>query len=510
MRTQIMDGARRMRLDPDSVIEAIGGAQSFANALGGDTASARRANLDATLADVDFASTVDPSSMGGLVRVGALTRGKMGQRDRHDLLRSFAGIGFQGSVETDQMITRGLPGLMEAWNTGTSGVSDPAEASRRRLEIAQDFAAQVQSQAASGRSVGVAANRTNTVRNAMQNEHRQDQLGQAFAARQATMTPEQRAAFSGAFTRGANGRYVMNESVSGRASDTAKFFGTMFNNNAGEMRNFLGAHGGGGAHQLMNRPDVDALASYFGMATNGAGQSVRQYDYVNELAQSTITPEAEATMRTVREAEDQKTLNASQQDHDAALTNNTSAIVNLSNQVANWSTANPLQSAALTAGGSLLAGTLGPKLAERAGTWFAGTSAGRLLGMGGEAAAGTGAKAAIGGAARVGVRGLLGRAGGASHGVPTMLAAGLSAIGLYGGTEQEDVERQRREGAEWERQSTRLTGEASAAHRPPPTAAEIGAAVAAALRAEPLTATVSPTDAAQAASTAPVPSPPAR
>jgi len=76
----------------------------------------------------------------------------MGQRDRHNLLRSFAGIGFQGSVETDQMITRGLPGLMEAWSTGTSGVSDPAEASRRRLEIAQDFAAQVQSQAASGRS----------------------------------------------------------------------------------------------------------------------------------------------------------------------------------------------------------------------------------------------------------------------------------------------------------------------------------------------------------------------
>ena len=508
MRGQILAGARRMRLDPDSVIEAIGGAQSFANALGGDTPQARQANLQATMSDVDFASTVDPTSMGGLVRVGALTRGKMGDRDRHDLLRSFAGIGFQGSVETDQMITRGLPGLMEAWSTGTSGVSDPAEASRRRLEIAQDFAAQVQSQAASGRSVGVAANRTNTVRNAMQNEHRQDQLGQAFAARQATMTPEQRAAFSGAFTRGANGRYTMNESVSGRASDTAKFFGTMFNNNAGQMRNFLGAHGGGGAHQLMNRPDVDAVASYFGMATNSAGQSVRQYDYVNELAQSTITPEAEATMRQVREAEDQKNLNAAAQDHDDALTDNTNMLVKLSNEIANWTTANPLQTTALTAGGSFLAGTIGPKIAERAGTWLAGTGVGRMLGMGGEAAAGASggaAKVALGGAARTGVRGLLGRIGGAVFGVPGMLAAGLSAIGAYGGTEQEDVERQRREGAEWERQSTRLTGEASAAHRPPPTAAEIGAAVHAALTAAPLTATVAPMDAAQAASRAPAP-----
>ena len=39
LRSQIMQGALAARLDPDAVIEAVGGAQSFANALGGDTAA---------------------------------------------------------------------------------------------------------------------------------------------------------------------------------------------------------------------------------------------------------------------------------------------------------------------------------------------------------------------------------------------------------------------------------------------------------------------------------------
>jgi len=493
LRSQIMQGALAARLDPDAVIEAVGGAQSFANALGGDTAAQRRANTAATLRDVEFASVIDPTSMGGLVRLGALARGRMGDRDRRDLLRSFAGISFQGSVETDQAITQGLPGLMEAWSTATAGVNDPGEASARRLEVARDFAAQIQSQAASGRSVTVSANRTNTVRNALANAHRQDELGRAFAARERSMTAEQRAAFSSTFTRDASGHYRMSEAVRGRASDAARFFGTMFGNDAGAMRNFLGAHGGGGAHQLMNRPDVDALASYFGTATNARGEQVRQYDYVNELARSTITPEQEATMRSVREAEDSRTLTAAREAGAAALGDNTTALNRLSDALANWSTAHPLQSMA----GTALAGILGPAAAGRVGAWFGGTNVGRALAPGGG-----GVRAALT-VARGG--GLLSRLGGAALGVPGMLAAGLSAIGAYGGTSQEDVEQQRREGAEWARQSARLGGEARAAGRAPPTAAEIGAAVAAALRTSPLTATVTPTDAAQAASRAPAP-----
>lgn len=366
-RATIMERIRRDRLNPETAIAAIGQAQSFANALGGDTAQQRRANVSATMDDVRFASNIDPSNISGLVRVGALTRGKMNADDRRSLLRAFAGISFQGSVETDTMITQGLRGLQEAWSSGTANITDPNEASRRRLEIARDFAAQVQAAAASGVTTNVAANRTNTIRNALANDYRQDRLGAAFAARRSTMTAEQRAAFDAAFTRGEDGKYRMNESVRGRASDAARFFGTMFNNDAGAMRNFLGAHGGGGPRQLMLTPDVNELSTYFAQTTNARGQQVRMYDYVNELQRSMITPDQERTIEQVRNAEDSRRLQDEENSRVAALTNNTTAINKFSNQLAQFHAQNPLTSTALPVAGGLLATALGGKAGGVAG-----------------------------------------------------------------------------------------------------------------------------------------------
>jgi hypothetical protein len=359
LRAQILGGARSLHLDPDRVIGAVGEAQSFANALGGDTAEQRRANVAATMRDVDFASTIDPENISGLVRVGALTRGKMSEEDRSALLRSFAGISFQGSVETDTMITRGLPGLQEAWSTATANITDPAEASRRRLEVARDFAAQVQAQAASGRSTNVSANRTNSVRNALANEDRQNRLGAAYARRLDTMTPEQRAAFNSTFTRNAQGQYRMNENVSGRASDAARFFGLMHGNNVTQMRNFLGAHGGGGDRQLMLNPDVAALASYMAMTTNSRGEQVRQYDYVNELQRSTVTPEQERIMRDVRGSEESRKINDEKNARDLALGDNTSALNRVSDALTRFDANNPILSKAAPAAAGVVATVVG-------------------------------------------------------------------------------------------------------------------------------------------------------
>lgn len=80
-----------------------------------------------------------------------------------------------------------------------------------------------------------------------------------------------------------------------------------------------------------------------------------------------------------------------------------------------------------------------------------------------------------------------------------LLGSLLTLGGSYGGVDQEEAQAQRRGGAEWERQSGILGRRAQAEHRPPPTAQEIGAAVAAALRGAPLTATVAPAAAQHAA-----------
>lgn len=477
--------SRDQGLNPETVLNAVGQAQSFANALGGDTESARRAALEATLRDVDFASVIDPENIGGLVRVGALTRGKMGDEDRQNLLRSFAGISFQGSVETDQMISQGLRGLQEAWASGTAGVSDPAEVSRRRLAIARDFAAQVQSAAASGVTTTVAANRTNTIPTFLSNEYRQDRLGAAFYERRGTFNDQQRAAFANAFTQDREGRWHMNESVRGRASDAARFFGTMFNNDAAATRNFLGTHGGGGDRQLMNLPDVRELVTYFAMAVNSRGQQVRQYDYVDELGASTITPEREAEMRRVRNAEDIRKLNREDQTRDEVLVNNTGALRELSDALRTFQSEHPILSKALDTGGSILGGGA----ATAAYNWF------RNRGTAAVTSVAEGAQSVATAAPRMAGRVALRAAG--------WLATGLSFGGAISGTDYDENQRRASATAEWARQSERLTAEARTANRPPPTAEEIGRAVAAALQATPLT--VSAQDATHAATVASTP-----
>lgn len=464
-------------LDPERVLGALGVAQSFANALGGATREERGANLEATLRDVQFASIIDPQNIEGLVRVGALTRGRMGDEDRAALLRSFAGISFQGSVETDQMITQGLRGLQEAWSTGTANVTDPAQASRVRLDIARDFAAQVQAAAASGATTTVAANRTNTVPTFLGNTYRQDQIGRALWERRGSFSAEQRAAFDAAFSRDQSGRFVMDERARGRASDAARFFGVMFNNDAGAVRNFLGTHGGGGARQLMQIPDVRELLTYFAMTVNARGQQVRQYDYVDELMGSTITPEREAELRRVREGEDIRKLSREEQTRDEELAKNTGALRDLSDAIHTFQAEHPVLSTALTTGGGILGGAA----VTSAMNWIRGIGRGAVTAAEGVAATGAEALSAAAPVARTGAR-IAGRSVLGSVGaLVTMLELG----GAFGGTDYNDSQRRAVEGAEWERQSNRLNAEARAAHRPAPTAEEIGRAVAAALQANP-------------------------
>lgn len=298
----------------DTAIEAIAGAQGFANALGGDSAAERTRNIDATLSDVELAGAIDPTNVGGIVNMGAILRrrvqgsGPAVDALRGSILRGAVGTSFEGSVETDQMVTAGLPGLLRAISSGTASARTDTERNRLTAEIAQDFFAQLQAQAAGGRTVGVAANRTNTVRDALGNATRQGRMGLALAETARTGTPEQQAAFAAAFTKGADGQYTMNADVRDTPSNAARFFGTMFNNDAGALRNAMGANGLGGARQLMNVPDVDAIASYFGMTTASNGSQMREYDHVEELKGASLTPAQEAAMRHTRATEDRTRL----------------------------------------------------------------------------------------------------------------------------------------------------------------------------------------------------------
>ena len=343
----------RTGVAPETAIAAIASAQTAANALGGDTREKRIEGIEATLGDVELAGAIDPTNVTGIVNMGAILRRRVSDPAmRQRILRGAVGTALEGSVETDQMVTQGLPGLLAAISSGTANAS-PADRDRITAEISQDFFAQLQAQAAGGRTVGVSANRTNTVRTALSNAPRQNRLGLALAETARTGTPEQQAAFAAAFTKNAAGEYSMNADVRDTPSNAARFFGTMFNNDAGALRNAMGTHGLGGNAQLMNAPDVAAIASYFGMTTGRNGEQIREYDHVNQLKQSTLTPEQEATMRATRASEDRTRL-MREQESAAANARSPGLFTRASDALTSFATANPLT--AMLGGGAASTG----------------------------------------------------------------------------------------------------------------------------------------------------------
>ncbi len=330
----------RTGVSPEIAIAAIASAQTAANALGGDNRTARRAGIEATLGDVELAGAIDPTNVTGIVNMGAILRRRVSDPAmRQRILRGAVGTALEGSVETDQMVTQGLPGLLAAISSGTANAA-PADRDRITAEIAQDFFAQLQAQAAGGRTVGVAANRTNTVRTALSNAPRQNRLGLALAETARTGTPEQQAAFAAAFTKNAAGEYSMNADVRDTPSNAARFFGTMFGNDEGAFRNAMGANGLGGARQLMNVPDVAAISSYFAM-TEAGGVQMREYDAVDRLKRASLTPEQEATMRATRASEDRTRL-MREQESASADARRPGLLTRASDALTSFATANPL------------------------------------------------------------------------------------------------------------------------------------------------------------------------
>lgn len=315
----IQDEIYRRGLNPDAAIEALATSQHFASALQGRDQTERMGAIRATLNDAQFASVINPTDIAGTTRLGAVLRRRVGDETlRQSILRGAVGISFGGSTETADAVTRGLPGLLQAISVATAN-APAADRDRITSDVARDFLAQLQAQTASGRTVTVAANRANTVRNALALPVRQDRLGHALAQRMST--PEEWAHFATAFTKNERGQYVMAPAVRDNASHAARFLGQVFGNDQEALTAFMATRGGAevagqGRAQLMERADVAALGSYFNTIENDAGQTVRQYDYVDELSRMTVLPGQEGEMRATRQQEDALRL---QQEHEAAL-----------------------------------------------------------------------------------------------------------------------------------------------------------------------------------------------
>lgn len=417
-RARIRDYARENHLDLGTTIDALREAQGKHNALGGRNEGERGQALDQTLRDVSFASLIDPNNTTGLTTFSAMLRQQgVGNETRSQMLRSAAGMSFSGSVEAEDALRSGLPGMLRTVSSLTANASPQQRESITR-DVMQDFFAQLQTVAATGGRVGVTANRIGTLRTALNNQNTQNDLGAALNAR--TMTADQRTEFGHAFTQGPNGQWQMNQAMANSPSEAAALFGHLFNNDATAISNFLGTRGGNihSTKQMLTKPASDLMTSYLAMGTDAQGNQVRQYDAVRSLREQTITPEQERQIKDTRATEDRNNLIDNENSRSQALGDNTSALNRASAALDKLAAEHPI----LAAAGNTL------------GTGVAIAGAGRIMGLGGRAvSAGGQAIAATETGAAVNT---IGAAGGAT-GLGAMFAGGAAA--LLGGLAIGDV-----------------------------------------------------------------------
>lgn len=400
LRDQAMSYSRANHFSHEQMAATVGEVQTRFSALADKTPEGRRRAMRQTLEDMRFARLIDPENPGGLVNLSGMLRQRgVGDDARQNILRRATGIGFGGSVEVQEMISRGLPGVLRDIATRTSNAT-PGQRDALTETAITDFFANVQGAGASGQSVTWSSNRLTALPVAFASADRQNRIGEALSRRR--MTDEQRAEFNQTFRRNRNGQYEMMEGVRNSPSALAAFFGHQFNNSPLALSAFMGVGGGGGRRQLLNAPDVRLLNSYLGTQVDANGNTVRGYEAVNTLARQTITPEQVAQFEALRGSEETTKIADEENARMAALSDNTNALVRLSNALAGFQASNPMLSTALGAG----AGTVLPALAGMAGT-----------AAGGTAAAGTAAAAVT---------------AGATAAATAAAALGMGAIAAYG------------------------------------------------------------------------------
>ena len=455
-------------LSMDALSQSLMGAQTQFSVLSGATPEARQANLNRQLELASFARATfqDPTEV---MRVGGmLSQQGIGGADQTSVLQSLTGMAQAGSIELSTLTSTALGPLMANIARTTNANQTPAQRAIAVRGAVGETMAVGEIGAAAGMTPRDSLNALAKMRGSVENPMMAERLDTRLRAANRADLADQlitRDPAGHASLRNRSAVGLMSSLVSGMGGD------------ANAVSNLLSAGGSNAAMVL----DAQQRRLIVGMASQTEGGGTIAQRVAGMQAQGARFGAGDvARGAAIVEGEQRTALVSSEESRLSALSDNTSSINQLSNAFSEFVARHPLgmtvASAAVPLAGQVAAGA--------AGRTVAGTALGRALGVAGTGAGGGGGILAAGGQV---LRRVLG--------VPALLGSLLTLGGSYGGVEQEDVQTQQREGREYQRQSARLGAAATAAHQPPPTAAQIGAAVAAALLANPPTATVSPVDA---------------
>lgn len=429
-------------------------------------------------------------------------------------LRFSAQAAEAGSVEVDQIIQQGLPGATRLMETRASALgprATPQQIQAARLRAFQESVAVQEVAASAGGTPRQISNAFAGLENFMRVPRRQQAMLtniQNEVQRVNASTPEGRerrerlrALYTGANAifeqdptrRDPNGGRVMRLRSGITAMDMAARVSQATGGDARAAANIFAGGGHGNPQSLLtNMQDIFAL-----LGNQGRGQQIARMLQGSGLSQEEINQRQSAIKQ-----DELSRMTTAEQEGINALTDNTNKLKQLSDAIADFSARNPLTSSITQGFGGLLAGGVGGALINRAGQYFAGNGlAARafqfLSGTGGEAAvageaAGAGEVAATVGS---GARFLAGRANPVAAFLTTMLTPSNFRQAAY--DDRALIAAHRGAGGG----GAGRTAAAMALNRPP-SAQEIGNAVAESLRQAPLTAVVSPVDATHAATTA--------
>ena len=471
LHTEVTTGSLR-GLSMGDVSQGLSAAQTQRSVLTAPSAQGRAAALEEQIRLMAFARNTSQSPQEVLLAAGMLRDQGVTGADQMSTLMAMTGIGQAGSVELSTMIGSSLgPLIQNVARTARPGQTPEQRSALVRATVLESMAT-TEVEASAGANARPALNSLAQLRGSVESPLMADRLDRRLRATNHADLANQmivRDSAGNASLRNRSPLAFMSSLITGMGGD------------ANAAMNLL-ATGGPGAPMILGSPQRTAITLLAG-ASAGGGTIAQKVAALQAQGERFGPAQVEAG-RGIIDSEQRTALQSSEESRLSALSDNTSSINQLSNAFSQYAAEHPLATTGLLAGVPLL----GQMAAGFVGRQLAGTALGTALGVAAPAAAGGG--------------GLLATAGGQLVskvlGAPALLGSLLTLGGSYGGVEQEDVQRQQREGREYERQSARLGAAATAAHQPPPTAAQIGAAVAAAILANPPTATVSPVDATHA------------
>ena len=413
-------------LSMEDVSGAIMGAQTQFSVLSGVNPAERQQRLNEQIARMRFARDTfqDPAEV---LRVsGMLSQQGIRGGDQMSVLQSLTGMAQAGSIELSTLTGQALGPLMQ----NLARVTNQNQTAEQRAAAVRRATAETMAVGEIGAAAGLTprdslnalAKLRTSVENPMMAERLNTRLrnaGRGDLAEQLVQGDAQQ----GYTLRNRDPIALMSSLVTGMGGDT----------NA--VTNLLAAGGSRGAMVLdsQQRRLISAMASQ----TSG-GQTIAQRVAAMTATGSSFGMGDIGRGAAMIEGEQQTALRSAEATRDNALTDNTSAIVNLSNQFATWSTANPVQSAAIQSGGGLLGGMLGGGLFSRIGTALAGTTVGGWITGAGSVGASLGAAKASGLAALSGMGGigstLAGSVGAAGAGTIGAVVGTGAALGAGAGT----------------------------------------------------------------------------